>query len=292
LQSDADPYLGLLREVSEAQASLVAQWMLVGFIHGVMNTDNVTVSGETIDYGPCAFMDRYDPATVYSSIDQYGRYAYINQPPIAQWNLGRFAEALLPLIDSDSEKSVELALEVVNAYPDRYQHYWLQGMRRKLGLTVEAAEDLTLAQGFLTAMEGQAVDYTQAFRQLSDLVDPSGSSDIAGASDNGAGGLRQLYSNPEALNRWLESWRARIASEPVEPAQRAALMRSVNPVYIPRNHRVEEALTAATELHDFQPFEKLLMVLQQPFETQPAFETYAGPAPAEQSKTYQTFCGT
>jgi uncharacterized protein YdiU (UPF0061 family) len=284
LKGQVDPYLGLLRAVSERQAALIAKWMNVGFIHGVMNTDNMTLSGETIDYGPCAFMDHYNPATVFSSIDEQGRYAYSNQPPIANWNLSRLAEALLPLLGEDQDKAVAQAMEVLEAFQSRYQFYWLQGMRQKLGLLQEQADDLALATDFLKSMEGQGVDFTQAFRRLSDTAE------AADASREGL--LRKLYADDTALDAWLPRWRVRQNAESVVPVQRAQAMRAVNPVYIPRNHRVEEALAAATDLGDYAPFEKLLTVLQKPYDEQMALSAYADPAPAGESAGYQTFCGT
>lgn len=288
IKGQSDPYLGLLRAVCERQAELIALWMNVGFIHGVMNTDNMTLSGETIDYGPCAFMDQYNPATVFSSIDEQGRYAYANQPPIANWNLARLAEALLPLLaaeqNDDQELAVQRAMEILEAFQSRYEHYWLRGMRLKLGLSREESDDLALAQDFLKSMEEQGVDFTKAFRCLADTAEA--------ADASREGWLRKLYTDDSALSAWLPRWRARINSEGVAPVQRAQAMRTVNPVYIPRNHRVEEALAAAVDLGDYAPFEKLLTVLQQPFEEKIEFAAYAEPAPAEESAVYQTFCGT
>jgi len=288
LKGQADPYLSLLRSVCERQAELIARWMNVGFIHGVMNTDNMTLSGETIDYGPCAFMDHYNPATVFSSIDEQGRYAYANQPPIANWNLARFAEALLPLLaveqGDNQDRAVQRAMEVLEAFQGRYEHYWLRGMRLKLGLTRDEAGDFALAQDFLKGMEGQAVDLTKAFRSLADAAE------AADASLEGR--LRKLYADGAALNGWLPRWRVRLNGEGVTPEQRARAMREVNPVYIPRNHRVEEALAAAVDLGDYAPFEKLLVVLQQPFEERIEFAAYAEPAPAVEAAGYRTFCGT
>ena len=282
-RDDANPWLALLRSVSERQAELVARWMLVGFIHGVMNTDNMTLSGETIDYGPCAFMDHYDPDTVFSSIDTQGRYAYANQPTIAQWNLARLAEALLPLLHEDAEQAVALAMSVLEAFPDRYQEHWLAGMRAKLGLGGEEPDDLALATDFLATMVGQSVDYTQAFRALADAVH---------AGDPRASGLRAHYADPSALDVWLPRWQARLASDGLAPAHRAHAMRAVNPVYIARNHRVEEALSAAVEHQDYAPFESLLTVLRQPFDERAGLAGYAEPAPAAVSARYRTFCGT
>lgn len=284
LEGRPEPYFGLLEAVSERQASLIAQWMNIGFIHGVMNTDNMTLSGETIDYGPCAFMDHYNPATVFSSIDEQGRYAYANQPPIANWNLARLAEALLPLLDEDQDRAVAQVMPVLEAFQSRYRHYWLLGMRQKLGLVQEQEDDFALATDFLKTMEGQGVDFTQAFRKLSDAAEA--------ADASREGWLRKLYADDAALDAWLPRWRARQNAEAVAPAQRAQAMRAVNPVYIPRNHRVEEALAAAVDLGDYAPFEKLLTVLQQPFAEQMALSAYADPAPAGESAGYQTFCGT
>ena len=288
LKDQADPYLGLLRAVCERQAELIARWMNVGFIHGVMNTDNMTLSGETIDYGPCAFMDQYNPATVFSSIDEQGRYAYANQSPIANWNLARLAEALLPLLageqNDDQDRAVEKAMEILQPFQQRYEHYWLRGMRLKLGLARDEADDLALARDFLAGMEGQGVDFTKAFRCLADAAEAVDASR--------EGWLRKLYANDTALNAWLPRWRARQNVESVVPAQRAQAMRAVNPVYISRNHRIEEALAAAVDVGDYAPFEKLLTVLQQPFEEKTEFSAYADPAPASESAGYQTFCGT
>ena len=282
------PYFGLLRALCERQAVLIARWMNVGFIHGVMNTDNMTLSGETIDYGPCAFMDRYDPKTVFSSIDEYGRYAYVNQPPIANWNLARFAEALLPLLIGESggeqDKAVEQAMEILGDFQSCYEGHWLAGMRGKLGLTREEDGDLELAQDFLAGMEGQGVDFTLAFRRLADAAEA--------ADASREGWLRQLYADDKKLDAWLPRWRARINAEGIDPAQRAQAMRSVNPLYIPRNHKVEEALDAAVELGNYEPFERLLAVLQQPFSEKPEWAAYAEPATAEASAGYRTFCGT
>ncbi|MBX3652119.1 MAG: YdiU family protein [Burkholderiales bacterium] len=282
------PYFGLLRALSERQAALIARWMNVGFIHGVMNTDNMTLSGETIDYGPCAFMDRYDPKTVFSSIDEYGRYAYMNQPPIANWNLARFAEALLPLLTAeaggDQDRAVEEAMVILGDFQSCYEGHWLAGMRAKLGLAREEDGDFALAQDFLAGMEGQGVDFTQAFRRLADAAEA--------ADASREGWLRQLYADDKKLDAWLPRWRARINAEAADPAQRAQAMLAVNPVYIPRNHKVEEALDAAVELGNYAPFEQLLAVLQQPFSEKPEWAAYAEPAAAETSAGYRTFCGT
>ena len=279
LKADANPYLGLLERVRDKQAMLIASWMHVGFIHGVMNTDNMAISDETIDYGPCAFMDHYDPATVFSSIDTQGRYAYANQPRIAHWNLARFAETLLSLIDADRNRAIPRATEVVNAFPEHYERHWLKGMRAKLGLVSEEEADLNLATGFLTAMEGKKVDYTLAFRYL------------AAAALGREEPLRTLFDDPSAFDLWSGHWRARLAREAVAPLVRAQAMRRVNPAFIPRNHRVEEALSAAVERADYAPFETLLNILSRPFDDQPEFAAFAEPAP-EGRGCYRTFCGT
>ena len=276
LKGQSNPYLGLLERVCDKQAALVAGWMHVGFIHGVMNTDNMTISGETIDYGPCAFMDDYDPATVFSSIDTQGRYAYANQPRIAQWNLARLAETLLPLIDEDTKRAIARATEVVNAFSGRYESYWVKGMRAKLGLFTEEEADLNLATEFLTAMEGNGVDYTLAFRYLADAA--------LGEHER----IRSLFADPSAYDEWSGHWRARLAREAVAESDRAPAIRRANPAFIPRNHRVEEALSAAVEEGDYAPFETLLKILARPFDDQPEFAAYAEPPPEGQSH-YRTF---
>jgi protein adenylyltransferase len=276
LQSQADPYLGLLASVCEKQAKLIASWMHIGFIHGVMNTDNMAISGETIDYGPCAFMDRYDPATVFSSIDTQGRYAYANQPRIAQWNLARLAETLLSLIDADQTRAIARATEVINRFPEQYERAWLSGMRAKLGLVSEEEADLNLAQEFLHALDGNKVDFTLAFRYLAKAV----------RGDEAP--IRALFADPSAYDSWSAHWRARLARESMAPVERALAMERVNPAFIPRNHRVEEALNAAVEESDYEPFETLLKILARPFDDQPEFAAFAQPAPEGQDR-YRTF---
>lgn len=273
------PYLALLESVCERQAALVARWMHVGFIHGVMNTDNMTISGETIDYGPCAFMDAYDPVTCFSSIDAHGRYAYGNQPKIAQWNLARFAETLLPLIDANEKRAIEIAREVIHRFPSLYERHWLTGMRAKLGLATEDEADLNLAEGLLTAMNGNNVDYTLAFRYLGD------------AANGNDQPVRALFADPSAYDQWGRQWSARLGREAGAPTDRAASMRRVNPAFIPRNHRVEEALSAAVERGDYEPFDTLLEILTCPFDDQPGFAAYAEP-PVGGNEGYRTFCGT
>jgi uncharacterized protein YdiU (UPF0061 family) len=276
LKQEPNPYTALLKRVSERQAALIASWMHVGFIHGVMNTDNMTISGETIDYGPCAFMDHYDPATVFSSIDARGRYAYANQPRIAQWNLARFAETLLPLIDADQKRAVERATELINGFAGEYERQWLNGMRAKLGLFTEEEADLNLAAGFLAAMEGRNVDFTLAFRHLADAA--------LGESER----VRGLFADSSAFDSWSENWRARLDRERAAPEERAESMRRVNPRFIPRNYRVEEALSAAAERDDYGPFETTLKILSRPFDDQPQFAAFAEPPP-DGGGGYRTF---
>jgi serine/tyrosine/threonine adenylyltransferase len=281
LQGRPDPYLGLFRAVAARQASLIAQWMNVGFIHGVMNTDNMTLSGETIDYGPCAFLERYDPATVFSSIDEGGRYAYANQPLIARWNLARLAEALLSVLADTPEAAVDKATQVIDAFPGLYAQALLSGQRAKLGLSTEAADDTALVADWLMLLETQQVDFTLAWRRLADVAE--------GHPEP----LRDLFVDREALDAWLQRWQARCEAEtPSDGAARAAAMRRVSPIVIPRNHRVEEALAAAVDDDDLQPFEALLAAVQQPFVEQASAAPYAEPAPRALTDSYQTFCGT
>lgn len=279
ITDDKNPYLGLFRAVCERQAALVSRWMLIGFIHGVMNTDNMTLSGETIDYGPCAFLDSYDPATVFSSIDTPGRYAYGNQASIAQWNLARFGETLLPLIDPNRDAAIELAMVEMNAFPDNYQNHWLEGMRAKLGLMTKEAGDFDLVTDLHTVMEGQNVDFTLLFRGLADAL----GGELSPVSD--------LFDEPQNFVQWHSRWTERLARDPLEPELRSRAMNAVNPLYIPRNHKVEEALFAAEKEANYLPFEKLMTVLARPFEKQKDCEDYTVPAPTDFGP-YQTFCGT
>jgi uncharacterized protein YdiU (UPF0061 family) len=271
--AEADqPYLALYEAVVAAQASLVARWMLVGFVHGVMNTDNTTISGESIDYGPCAFLDAFDPATVYSSIDSGGRYAYGNQPPVAEWNLARLAEALLPLLHEDQEQAVARAVEVLQTFRPRYNAAWSAGMRAKLGLPdgLDDAVTGSLAEDWLALLQAIGVDHTSAHRLL------------ATAARGDAEPARRLVLDLAGLDAWLERWRA-LGPDP-------ELMDRVNPVYVPRNHLVEEALTAATG-GDLAPVERLVEVVTDPYRERPGLERYAEPAP-QGSRPYVTFCGT
>ncbi|MDQ3721787.1 MAG: YdiU family protein [Actinomycetota bacterium] len=273
-----NPYLAFFEAVVDAQASLIARWMLVGFIHGVMNTDNMTISGETIDYGPCAFMDAYDRATVFSSIDRGGRYAYANQPHIAQWNLARLAETLLPLFHADADTAHAAAIDVLQSFPERHRAYWTHGMRAKLGLTDEQAQDGALIDDLLALLHAQEVDFTSSFRALSSSL----RGDAARARD--------LFAEPSAFDAWADRWRARLSSQTPDPRATAEAMDRVNPVYIPRNHHVEEALAAATA-GDLGPFRELLDVLARPFDERPGLEPYAAAAPPSFGP-YRTFCGT
>ena len=278
--ADAEnPYLAFLEAVIEAQAALVAKWMSIGFIHGVMNTDNTTLSGETIDYGPCAFMDSYAPDTVFSSIDIEGRYAYGNQPDILVWNLARMAETLIPLIDRDKDRAIEILTDVINTTPARYDAHWTAAMRRKIGLTTEHAADGELIGGLLTAMHQGGADFTLVFRHL------------ATALRGNAIPVQGQFAGPSAINAWLENWRARLSGEGVEAEARADAMDRINPIYIPRNHKVEEALTAAVEHEDMSPFEALLAAVSHPFDVIAGQENYAEPGP-QTAMPYQTFCGT
>jgi uncharacterized protein YdiU (UPF0061 family) len=274
-----EKYRTLLEGVVTRQARLVAQWMLLGFIHGVMNTDNTSISGETIDYGPCAFMEAYNPAKVYSSIDHYGRYAYGNQARIALWNLARLAEALLPLLEQevgDPEKALELAKEVLGGFAPQFEQTHAAGLRRKLGLFTERAGDAELAQDLLTRMAANQADFTLTFRRLADVVE-------------GSNQVREGFADPTAFDGWAERWRSRLAEEPL--ASRAAEMRRVNPAIIPRNHLVEEAIAAAVERQDFAPFEQLVVAVTHPWEERAGFERYMVPARPEEC-VLQTFCGT
>jgi uncharacterized protein YdiU (UPF0061 family) len=265
-------YLALFEAVIAAQAPLVARWMLVGFVHGVMNTDNMTISGETIDYGPCAFMEAYDPATVFSSIDTWGRYAYGNQPAVAVWNLARFAEALLPLLADDAEQAVALAEESLGGFRGQYDAAWSAGMRAKLGLAQDISGDVVapLVDELLVLLQQSHVDFTSFFRHLGRAA--RGHTEPA----------RGLFLDLAAFDDWMARWRA------LRPD--ADGMDRVNPIYIPRNHLVEEALDAAME-GDLNPFERLLAAATAPYDERPGLERYAEPAPAEFG-AYRTFCGT
>jgi serine/tyrosine/threonine adenylyltransferase len=274
VEADESRYLSLLREVIKRQAVLIAKWQLVGFIHGVMNTDNMTISGETIDYGPCAFMDAYDPATVFSSIDTGGRYAYGNQPYIAGWNLARFAETLLPLLHENEEQAVKLAQDEISDFNRLYQSNWLTGMRAKLGIFNEEEQDESLIEGLLSMMQKYRADYTNTFRALTfDLHEET-----------------VLFGTPE-FAQWHELWQARLGRQQEPKASSHQLMRNSNPALIPRNHRVEDALEAAVKQGDYSVMEQLLHVLSSPYAHSPEQADYCT-LPAPSSRPYRTFCGT
>ncbi len=274
IEADENRYLSLLRKVIERQAKLVSEWQLVGFIHGVMNTDNMAISGETIDYGPCAFMDTYDPATVFSSIDREGRYAYGNQPYIAGWNLARFAETLLPLLHDNEEEAVNIAQDAISQFEGQYFRHWFSGMRGKLGIFNEEKQDEDLIKDLLGIMKKYRADYTNTFRALTfdKPVD------------------KELFAAPE-FAKWHKRWQARLSRQEESKVSTIELMKNSNPGVIPRNHRVEEALDAAVNDEDYSVMERLLDVLSNPFAYSPEQEKYTKP-PEPSSIPYQTFCGT
>src|SRR5882757_8241575 len=274
------PYLALLSAVIARQASLVARWLLVGFIHGVMNTDNTSISGETIDYGPCAFMDHYDPAQVFSSIDEMGRYAYANQPQIALWNLTRLAECLLPLLSDDKDKAIEQAQFILGEFAEKFTTAYQAGLRAKIGLFTARDGDEALVQDLLDAMAKSQADFTLTFRHLADA---------AADADNDS--VRAQFTDPAAFDEWAARWRQRLVDEPQSATERQAAMRAINPAFIPRNHRVEAVIAAAVNNDDYALFEELLTVLSKPYEDQPTFAAYAEP-PLPEQRVLQTFCGT
>lgn len=274
IEDGDNSYLSLLKEVIKRQAGLIAKWQLVGFIHGVMNTDNMTISGETIDYGPCAFMDHYDPETVFSSIDTGGRYAYGNQPYIGGWNLARFAETLLPLLHDNQEEAVKIAQDAISGYMGLYQSNWLAGMRAKLGILNEETEDESLIEDLLSLMQKHRADFTNTFRALS----------------NDTLGDTLLFKSQEFL-QWNERWQTRLTRQEESKAASLELMHKSNPAVIPRNHRVEEALEAAVERGDLSVMERLLHVLSNPYADSPDKAEYCTP-PDPTNRPYRTFCGT
>lgn len=277
-------YSALLQSVVEAQAKLIARWMLVGFIHGVMNTDNMSIAGETIDYGPCAFIDTFHPATVYSSIDHAGRYAYANQPRVAQWNLVQFAQCLLPVIADDEADAIALAQASVDTFPELYQAAWIDGMRAKLGLLEKHDGDRQLAEDLFAAMTDDKLDFTNTFRQLCDLVAPGND------RETNQGVQPASQETAPAFDDWLVKWHQRLAQESAAPDDRLKVMRSKNPAFIPRNHRVDAALRAAIS-GDLEPFDELIRVLSKPFADQPEHAAYADP-PRPEEVVQATFCGT
>lgn len=265
-----EPYLALLRAVVDRQAALIARWMLVGFVHGVMNTDNVSLAGETIDYGPCAFLEVYDPATVFSSIDEQGRYAYGRQPQIGQWNLARFAETLLPLLDADTEQAIVKATEVVETFAERFRHSWFSGMKAKLGFIHDEPEDEARLERLLQLMRERRSDFTNTFRALSQATLP--------------------HDDP-AYREWFEDWQARIERQSLDRGEVLASMRRHNPAVIPRNHQVQEALDSAEWHADFAPFHRLKDALSDPYDHTRERSDYLQPAP-QGTRPYRTFCGT
>lgn len=282
-QRDSDnPALTLLENVLVRQAALVARWQLLGFIHGVMNTDNMLLCGETIDYGPCAFMEAFHPATVFSSIDHQGRYAWGNQPGIAHWNLACLAQALLPVIDDDPERAAALAQAAVDTFGEHFEAAHKAGLRRKLGLGREEPGDDSLAGDLQELMRAEGSDFTLTFRRLADL---------AGPDDGGAHSVASLYPLPAAFAEWLTRWQARLAREALAPEERQAAMYRANPVFIPRNHQVEAVIQAATREGDLAPFHRLVECAALPFDYRPEDRDYALPATEEQ-QVRQTFCGT
>jgi len=278
-----NPYRALLTAVAQRQGELIARWLLVGFIHGVMNTDNMTLSGETIDYGPCAFMDSLNPSQVYSSIDHYGRYAYDQQPQIGYWNLTQLAQALLPLLGDDEQSAQEVADETLSLYGKRFQSDWQAGLRAKIGLARDddGDDDEGLATDLLGRMSTQGADFTNTFRRLCqvDFTDPRRDQP-----------LRELFQDPAVFDQWATEWRARLAQVPVPETERRSAMRAVNPAYIPRNHRVQQAIDAANA-GDLEPLERLLQVVSRPYDDHPGYEEYANP-PLPGEVVRQTFCGT
>lgn len=291
------PYRALLDAVIAAQAELIAKWLHVGFIHGVMNTDNMSIAGETIDYGPCAFMDEYNPNTVFSSIDRGGRYAYGQQPAVGEWNLSQFAACLLPLLADDREAAVAEATEALDGYAPVIDRAYRSGFRQKIGLfsantgdvaaddaTDVAADDALVAE-LLVAMAANMADFTLTFRAL---CDAAASGDVATAGDEQ---VRHLFSDPAAYDAWAVRWRQRLQREPLSPEGRRTAMRAINPAYIPRNHRVEAVISAAIDRDDFGPFHELLAVLAKPFDDQPQFARYRD-APLAEERVFATFCGT
>jgi serine/tyrosine/threonine adenylyltransferase len=287
LRNAADAPLEFLRAVAARQAHLIALWCSVGFIHGVMNTDNMAISGETIDYGPCAFMDHYDPATVFSSIDHRGRYSYGNQSAIAQWNLARLAECLLPLMQGEMEEKVARATALINGFPEQFDADFLRQMRLKLGLAQARPDDTELVNGLLRAMRAVRADFTLTFRQLADVIEVG----VVPALEASPSLEAPPTGTDSNARNWLDRWRTRLALEPMLAVDRRTAMRAVNPAFIPRNHRVEAALDAASARNDMAPFNELLALVRQPFDDHPEFEAWMLP-PADHERVLATFCGT
>jgi uncharacterized protein YdiU (UPF0061 family) len=277
----AVPALAVLNSVADRQALLIARWMHVGFIHGVMNTDNMAISGETIDYGPCAFMDNYHAGRKFSSIDYNGRYSYANQPIIAQWNLARLAETLIPFIDADGNKAVEIATEAVRSFMAKFDEAFLGGMHEKVGFSSSQEGDVDLIKRLLEAMQEADADFTLTFRRLA----------AAAESAEGDAGLHEIFGSAAAIGEWLGAWRQRLERDPQPVAERVRRMRALSPAFIPRNHRVEAALKAAAQEGDFTPFRRLVEVVRRPYDEQPEAAEYAQP-PETAERVQKTFCGT
>jgi uncharacterized protein YdiU (UPF0061 family) len=282
LQNAENPYLALLESVIDRQAFLIAKWMQLGFIHGVMNTDNMSISGETIDYGPCAFIDEYHPGKVFSSIDRQGRYAYQNQPAAGHWDLCRFAEAIVPLIDDDKDAAVAKVQEAINSYPTRYEAYWLAGMSQKIGLSQTAEGDKELIEDLLKRMADNKADFTLTFYHLSDASADSADNDQA---------IRDLFTDASSFDEWSIKWRERLSTESASDDEHQQQMHQVNPLYIPRNHLVEAVIRAGEDHLDFEPFYELMEVLKNPYTKQDGKAKYALP-PVSGEVVHETFCGT
>ena len=279
VQESSNVYLGFFKAVAKAQALLVAHWMSIGFIHGVMNTDNTSISGETIDYGPCAFMDRYDPMTVFSSIDLHGRYAYAKQPSILAWNLARFAETLIPLTDADEDYAIKLLTSAIEEASSECKSEWERRMCAKIGLNSKNKNDTDIIQNLLELMQKGNADFTNTFRHLSDTL------------RKGKGSARKQFQDPTAFDLWEKRWIKQIKKRPASMDTCANQMDQINPAYIPRNHKVEEVLSEAINESDFQLFENMLAILATPFDEKKGQEEFALPAPVS-SVPYKTFCGT
>ena len=274
-------YQTFLESVCDRQAALIAKWMHVGFVHGVMNSDNTSISGETIDYGPCAFMDSYDPATVFSSIDHHGRYAYGNQPNIAQWNVACLGECLLPLIHPDRNKAIGIAEEILDSFQDKFRKYWLSGMYKKIGLTQNEPEDINLLEQLLELMKENKTDYTLTFRYLSDAIE----------NDTGNSNFEKQFLSQNKISKWLVSWRKRLKIQSTSFKKIKMSMQKENPAFIPRNHRIEKAIYEAVDNNDYSYMDHLILLLNKPYQDQPDNSEYMHP-PEKPDHNYQTFCGT
>jgi len=274
-------YQTFLESVCDRQAALIAKWMHVGFVHGVMNSDNTSIPGETIDYGPCAFMDSYDPATVFSSIDHHGRYAYGNQPNIAQWNIACLGECLLPLIHPDRNKAIGIAEEILDSFQDKFRKYWLSGMYKKIGLTQNEPEDINLLEQLLELMKENKTDYTLTFRYLSDAIE----------NDTGNSNFEKQFLSQNKISEWLVSWRKRLKIQSASFKKIKMSMQKENPAFIPRNHRIEKAIYEAVDNNDYSYMDHLILLLNKPYQDQPNNSEYMHP-PEKPDHNYQTFCGT